>query len=79
MTTPDTTPESSEYTSDTRHIRAGYCGAFNEGWRSAREADFDRWLAAHDAEVWDQGALAEANRWTRKPVNPYRAEQIGEH
>lgn len=34
--------------------------------------------AAHDAEVaaraWEEGLIAEANKWMKEPVNPYRAE-----
>ena len=32
-------------------------------------------ICARDAEKWDEGAVAEANRWIRKPVNPYRTTQ----
>lgn len=41
--------------------------------------EFDRWLAEHDRQVaeaaWDEGALAEANRWIRTPTNPHRTPQ----
>lgn len=47
----------SQYTPTTKKVRLGY--AVSAIWPSAtdpeRAAEFDRWLAAHDAEVSAQG------------------------
>lgn len=55
-----------------------------EGAASRLRAEFDRWLAQHDAEVkaeaWDEGAQAARNEdfladdFVETP-NPYRAEE----
>lgn len=53
--TADTTPERSEFTPTTAEVRERFIDGFPmDTWVVARAelgADFDRWLAAHDAEV----------------------------
>lgn len=45
----------SDYTPTTEEVREDYAIGRNEvigaGWYSLHRAEFDRWLAAHDAEV----------------------------
>jgi hypothetical protein len=62
----------SKYVPSTEHVRNIY------GYRRFEVAEFDRWLAKHDAEVqaeaWDQGGVAgyDAGRGIPSAVNPYR-------
>ena len=51
----------SEYTPTTEQIRATYAAGESEG-TPEDYAEFDRWLAAHDAEV-RAGAVAEEPEW----------------
>lgn len=69
-------------------------GAVAEGYVPHISAtEFDRWLAAHDAEVkaeaWDEGWNSGTSRAMRrmsdeptlplKPTNPYRAAEIADN
>jgi hypothetical protein len=70
----------SKYVPSTEYVRNIY------GYRRFEVAEFDRWLAKHDAEVkaeaWDEGALyaaVECNAiddqsepWIATRENPYR-------
>lgn len=87
-----------KFTLTTSEVREGYSQAYlgdgslvdQETVAAENRGDFDRWLAAHDAEVarkaaekgWDEGQGAgtvAAINFTPLPPNPYRAEQIGEN
>lgn len=68
--TADTTPESSERTPTTAEVRMAYgdmyCRnpddpAHSEG--CPQDVDFDRWLAAHDAEVARKTLADAAEKW----------------
>lgn len=78
-----------EYTPTDTEIKDGYVHSFcsanntNYWWhfKEIGEGDFDRWLAAHDAQIraeaWEEGRIAEhdeANGWG-DAINPYRKEQ----
>lgn len=65
-------------------VRRAYCT--NQGPETRTGPEFDRWLAAHDAEVradaWDEGFYAGANHdfgdYEVAPepiINPYRSAQ----
>lgn len=43
-----------EYTPTTEQVRAHYVFDQTDHWNLARGKAFDRWLAAHDAEVADR-------------------------
>lgn len=54
-----------DYTPTTEEIRVIYIGTreeFVKPWQSNRPAEFDRWLAAHDAEV-RASVVAEEPEW----------------
>lgn len=62
---------SDEYTPTTTEVRQVY------GYYEMRPEEFDRWLKAHDAEVWDQGALDatySVSATHHYAKNPYRNE-----
>lgn len=76
---------STEYTPTTGEVRAFYVAGIPPHRASVPEgnAEFDRWLAAHDramkVEVWDEGAKAMMYAVAEKqsvsfiaPHNPYR-------
>lgn len=80
--------ETDEWMPSTEQVRSHYVFNQSNQWGAERGEAFDRWLAAHDAEVraeaWDEGfadrhGLPEhrtflGDRFTR---NPYRAKQEG--
>lgn len=63
----------SDYTPTTEEVREDYALGRNEvvgaGWYDQHRAEFDRWLAAHDAEVaskaWDEGVSVALNHAIR--------------
>ena len=83
-----TAPESPEHTPTTEDIREAWA-TDEQGYRYDSEAArFDRWLAAHDAEVaarvWDEATDYDVARQVviacetgeDQPPNPYRQEAI---
>lgn len=55
----------SEYTPTTEEVRIVHIGTreeFARPWQANRAGEFDRWLAAHDAEV-RAGVMAEEPEW----------------
>lgn len=80
MTTQTWTPDTSRVgLAYVRHMGRAFVASTGE-----HEAEFDRWLAEHDAQVWEQGMTAghecvgaECNdRCTVQ--NPYRASGVAE-
>jgi hypothetical protein len=48
----------SEYTPPTENVRNGYVYSCGDSERNDEySAEFDRWLKAHDARVWREGAM----------------------
>lgn len=67
----------SEWLPDTDHVREMYCqDAITSGVRQVYEREFDRWLAARDAKIWDEAVekVMEIDV-IRIPDNPYRSER----
>lgn len=70
-----------EYTPTTEEIREGYVGLPADAYSDPLvSAEFDRWLADHDAAIWEQGKFAMiayqqgARSKIPYPKNPYRGE-----
>ena len=59
----------------TQHVLQRFMANASKWGQSQEEAaqEFDRWLAGVKAEAWDEGRLAEIERYMFEPTpNPYR-------
>lgn len=67
------------------HDIEAHARSYNEGYEAAvtqgladDPAAADDWLQVKldevKADVWDEGVIAEANKWMAKPENPYRSQ-----